>query len=47
MLKARPMTGSMELGQAYVDALEPLVWEASQRESFVEDVQAMLSLIHI
>ncbi len=41
LLKARPMTGSMELGQAYVEALEPLVWEASQRDSFVEDVQAM------
>ena len=41
LLKARPMAGDMELGQAYVDALTPLVWEASQRESFVEDVQAM------
>ncbi|QYH19448.1 bifunctional [glutamine synthetase] adenylyltransferase/[glutamine synthetase]-adenylyl-L-tyrosine phosphorylase [Corynebacterium aquatimens] len=41
LLKARPMTGDMGLGQAYVDKLAPLVWEASQRESFVEDVQAM------
>ncbi|WJY68474.1 bifunctional [glutamine synthetase] adenylyltransferase/[glutamine synthetase]-adenylyl-L-tyrosine phosphorylase [Corynebacterium auris] len=41
LLKARPMTGDMELGEQYVAALEPLVWEASQRESFVEDVQAM------
>ena len=41
LLKARPMTGSMDLGQAYSDALSPLVWEASQRDSFVEDVQAM------
>ena len=41
LLKARPMAGDLELGQAYVDALAPLVWEASQRDSFVEDVQAM------
>ncbi|MCP1386780.1 bifunctional [glutamine synthetase] adenylyltransferase/[glutamine synthetase]-adenylyl-L-tyrosine phosphorylase [Corynebacterium sp. TA-R-1] len=41
LLKARPMTGDMAMGQAYVDTLAPLVWEASQRESFVEDVQAM------
>lgn len=40
-LKARPMTGAMELGQAYVEKLAPKVWEASQRESFVDDVQRM------
>ncbi|AZA14003.1 Glutamate-ammonia-ligase adenylyltransferase [Corynebacterium choanae] len=41
LLKARPATGDMDLGQAYLAALHPLVWEASQRESFVEDTQAM------
>lgn len=41
LLKARPMTGDMALGRAYVAALAPMVWEASQRESFVDDVQAM------
>ena len=41
LLKARPMTGSLELGEAYVDALTPMVWTASQRDSFVEDVQSM------
>ncbi len=41
LLKARPMTGSMDLGRAYSEAVAPMVWEASQRESFVEDVQAM------
>ncbi|WJY97979.1 bifunctional [glutamine synthetase] adenylyltransferase/[glutamine synthetase]-adenylyl-L-tyrosine phosphorylase [Corynebacterium fournieri] len=41
LLKARPMTGTMELGRAYSEAISPLVWEASQRDSFVEDVQAM------
>ncbi|AWB84404.1 bifunctional [glutamine synthetase] adenylyltransferase/[glutamine synthetase]-adenylyl-L-tyrosine phosphorylase [Corynebacterium liangguodongii] len=41
LLKARPMTGDLELAKAYIDALAPLVWGASQRDSFVEDVQAM------
>lgn len=40
-LKARPMTGFMPLGRDYVEALSPMVWTASQRDSFVEDVQAM------
>ena len=40
-LKARPMTGDLDLGKEYVEALAPLVWSASQRDSFVEDVQAM------
>jgi [glutamine synthetase] adenylyltransferase / [glutamine synthetase]-adenylyl-L-tyrosine phosphorylase len=41
LLKARPAAGDMELGQQYVDALAPMVWQAAQRERFVEDVQAM------
>lgn len=41
LLKARPMTGYVPLAKAYVEALAPMVWSASQRESFVEDVQAM------
>ena len=41
LLKARPVAGDMALGQAYSDALGPLVWEAVRRENFVEDVQAM------
>lgn len=41
LLKARPVAGDLALGEAYLDALEPMVWQASQRENFVEDVQAM------
>ena len=41
LLKARPAAGDMELGQQYVDALAPMIWQVSQREHFVEDVQAM------
>jgi [glutamine synthetase] adenylyltransferase / [glutamine synthetase]-adenylyl-L-tyrosine phosphorylase len=41
LLKARPCAGDLDLGQKYTDAVTPLVWRASQRENFVEDVQAM------
>lgn len=41
LLKARPMTGDMELANAYVDAVGPMVWTASEREDFVHDVQRM------
>ncbi|MGO1373625.1 MAG: bifunctional [glutamine synthetase] adenylyltransferase/[glutamine synthetase]-adenylyl-L-tyrosine phosphorylase [Corynebacterium casei] len=40
-LKARPQTGFMPLGNGYAEAIGPMVWEASKRESFVEDIQAM------
>ncbi|WP_030743885.1 bifunctional [glutamine synthetase] adenylyltransferase/[glutamine synthetase]-adenylyl-L-tyrosine phosphorylase [Streptomyces sp. NRRL S-31] len=41
LLKARPVAGDTELGRAYVDALDPLVWQAAERENFVADVQKM------
>src|SRR4051794_3318988 len=41
LLKARPVAGDAELGAAYVAALEPLVWQAAERENFVPDVQKM------
>ncbi len=41
LLKARPLAGDLELGQAYVDALAPKVWSSSSRENFVESVQRM------
>jgi [glutamine synthetase] adenylyltransferase / [glutamine synthetase]-adenylyl-L-tyrosine phosphorylase len=41
LLKARPVAGDPGLGRAYIDALTPLVWQAAQRDNFVEDVQAM------
>lgn len=41
LLKARPMTGDLALGQRYYDALSPMVWAASEREDFVPEVQAM------
>lgn len=41
LLKARPIAGDAELGQAYLDATGPQVWRAAEREGFVPDVQAM------
>ncbi|MFF4754868.1 bifunctional [glutamine synthetase] adenylyltransferase/[glutamine synthetase]-adenylyl-L-tyrosine phosphorylase [Streptomyces sp. NPDC002514] len=41
LLKARPVAGDIELGEEYVDAVEPLVWQAAERENFVPDVQQM------
>ncbi|MEU7133983.1 bifunctional [glutamine synthetase] adenylyltransferase/[glutamine synthetase]-adenylyl-L-tyrosine phosphorylase [Streptomyces sp. NPDC046261] len=41
LLKARPVAGDLALGQSYVDAVSPLVWQAAERENFVADVQQM------
>ncbi|MEE2040346.1 bifunctional [glutamine synthetase] adenylyltransferase/[glutamine synthetase]-adenylyl-L-tyrosine phosphorylase [Nocardiopsis sp. CT-R113] len=41
LLKARPIAGDAGLGLAYADAIRPLVWQATGRKDFVEDVQAM------
>ncbi|MDX3453659.1 bifunctional [glutamine synthetase] adenylyltransferase/[glutamine synthetase]-adenylyl-L-tyrosine phosphorylase [Streptomyces sp. ME02-8801-2C] len=41
LLKARPVAGDVQLGEAYVAALAPLVWHAAERDNFVVDVQKM------
>ena len=41
LLKARPMSGDLELGRDYCEAISPMVWSAAEREDFVHDVQAM------
>ncbi|MGV9710277.1 bifunctional [glutamine synthetase] adenylyltransferase/[glutamine synthetase]-adenylyl-L-tyrosine phosphorylase [Gordonia sp. NPDC003424] len=41
LLKARQMTGDMELADAYIDAVSPMVWTAAERDDFVPEVQAM------
>ena len=41
LLKARPMAGDMSLGRDYVLATSPMVWDASERDDFVPEVQAM------
>jgi len=41
LLKARPAAGDLDLGAAFVDLVQPLVWSAADRPNFVEDTQAM------
>ncbi len=41
LLKARPVAGDAEVGAAYLEAMNPMVWRAASRENFVDDVQAM------
>ncbi|MCL3818367.1 bifunctional [glutamine synthetase] adenylyltransferase/[glutamine synthetase]-adenylyl-L-tyrosine phosphorylase [Aeromicrobium wangtongii] len=41
LLKARFAAGDEALGQAYLDALSPMIWFASTRPNFVGDVRAM------
>lgn len=41
LIKARPLAGDKALGHDYRQALEPLIWAASSRPGFVEQVQRM------
>ena len=41
LLKARVSAGDRDLGKSYREAISPMVWQATQREGFVTDVQAM------
>ncbi|MEN8655396.1 bifunctional [glutamine synthetase] adenylyltransferase/[glutamine synthetase]-adenylyl-L-tyrosine phosphorylase [Streptomyces sp. 21So2-11] len=41
LLKARPVAGDPGLGEEYLAAVSPLVWQAAEREHFVPDVQKM------
>jgi glutamate-ammonia-ligase adenylyltransferase len=41
LLKARPVAGDPALGAAYMEVIAPLVWQAAQRDNFVEDTRAM------
>ncbi|HEX5728134.1 bifunctional [glutamine synthetase] adenylyltransferase/[glutamine synthetase]-adenylyl-L-tyrosine phosphorylase [Microbacterium sp.] len=41
LLKARPIAGDAELGDAYVRAVQPKIWTSAARENFVDNVQRM------
>jgi len=41
LLKARPVAGDPALGAAYMESIAPQVWQAAQRDNFVEDTRAM------
>ncbi len=41
LLKARPVAGDLGVGAQFCALVEPMVWAASSREGFVDEVQAM------
>ena len=41
LLKARPVAGDEALGVEYLEAIMPMVWSATARPNFVNDVQGM------
>lgn len=41
LLKARPLAGDPELGDAYIEAVQPKIWSSAAREDFVDSVQRM------
>jgi glutamate-ammonia-ligase adenylyltransferase len=41
LLKARPVAGDPDLGRAYLDVVTPMVWNAADRDGFVDDVRSM------
>ncbi|MFC0674248.1 bifunctional [glutamine synthetase] adenylyltransferase/[glutamine synthetase]-adenylyl-L-tyrosine phosphorylase [Brachybacterium hainanense] len=41
LLKARPVAGDEDLGAEFVDLVQPMVWQASTRDGFVDDTRAM------
>ncbi|WP_222851203.1 bifunctional [glutamine synthetase] adenylyltransferase/[glutamine synthetase]-adenylyl-L-tyrosine phosphorylase [Phytoactinopolyspora mesophila] len=41
LLKARPVAGDRRLGEDFMAAIGPMVWQASCRDGFVSDVQGM------
>ena len=41
LLKARPAAGDAALGDAYLDTVSSLVWQAAEQPGFVAEVQAM------
>ena len=45
LLKARPIAGDQELGNAYLAMTQPKVWESTARVNFVESVQRMRQLV--
>ena len=45
LLKARPIAGDTELGEKYLAVTQPMVWESTARDNFVESVQRMRQLV--
>lgn len=45
LLKARHIAGDAELAQQYLTGVSPMVWDASSRDGFVEQVRSMRSRV--
>jgi [glutamine synthetase] adenylyltransferase / [glutamine synthetase]-adenylyl-L-tyrosine phosphorylase len=41
LIKSRPVAGDRDVGQRYREGVEPMIWAASSRPGFVEQVQRM------
>ncbi|WEK59925.1 MAG: bifunctional [glutamine synthetase] adenylyltransferase/[glutamine synthetase]-adenylyl-L-tyrosine phosphorylase [Candidatus Microbacterium colombiense] len=41
LLKARPLAGDPELGDEYIEAVQPKIWSSAARKDFVDSVQRM------
>jgi glutamate-ammonia-ligase adenylyltransferase len=41
LLKARPAAGDLDVGQQWLEALQPLIWHAAERPEAVVDIRAM------
>lgn len=41
LLKARPMTGDLALGEEFCEMVSPMVWHVAEREGFMAQTQAM------
>ncbi|WP_167196080.1 bifunctional [glutamine synthetase] adenylyltransferase/[glutamine synthetase]-adenylyl-L-tyrosine phosphorylase [Brevibacterium pigmentatum] len=41
LLKARPVAGDVEVGEAFSESLLPLVWKAASRPGFIDGIRAM------
>lgn len=46
MIKARPVAGDIEAGQAFLDHISPFVWRKSLDFAAIRDVNDMVGLIH-
>ncbi len=41
LIKSRPVAGNHDLGKKYRESVDPMIWAASTKEGFVEQVQRM------
>lgn len=47
LLKARPLAGDADLGERYLEAIRPLVWQVAAKPDFVDSVQRMRQRVEL